>query len=665
MSHRTLAPASRPFAAHNPPNPNPPSESLVSVPKLRKASAACTHCKRQKARCQIADGATACERCTKRELSCAFELDDDMRRKLAHKRKIESLEEERDVLLQLVQTLQDSPDAKATQLLNLIRSKAPLDEIKLYMDHNVSERDRETTPLLAEIHERTHGPKEDNKRTASHQALNIQRLIDIPVYRVPAAPWTTVTKDDELVSHLISLWLTWSHPFYNWIDKELFLRDARAGKLDSKFCSPFLVNCILAEACFHSDYPDAYADPNDPDSKGVHFYKEARRLYEKIEGRLDLPTIQGCGVLFICMAVMGKDRVGWLYLGHLRSMADEYTKKHPPPPAGMSPFRESRAIDNTIWGIYNLTATASISLMKHLAIDRPNRPLLPCDHPADDTWTPYPRQMDPVQSHIPCVLNSFCALSEINVDANRKVFASGHKPPRDELEQTLQDVQTRLDDWKTKLPPCLARENLSVPQSLSLHMLYHTVVIMLWALLKKEEPDPSTETGHISRETARRTCVTAALAIVDLLRTHRATWGPDYISPTTIHWVSMALFTLVEELDHGVDHRTAFTELCVIARTFARKWTLMKGILRMLQVSAQKNAVALPPETHALFVDFEERMWGPAQREQFRSLYPNPSSLAETGGDRTREEAELDSFLEKWDTLEIREGGEGGEERGS
>ncbi|RAK74309.1 uncharacterized protein BO72DRAFT_516876 [Aspergillus fijiensis CBS 313.89] len=646
MSLRPLAPAPRPSAAHNPSNPNPnsnsPSESPISVPKLRKASAACTHCKRQKARCQIADGATACERCTKRELSCVFELDDDMRRKLAHKRKIAKLEEERDVLLQLVQTLQDSPDAKATQLLNLIRSKAPLDEIMLYMDHNVSERDRETSPLLAEIYERTHGSKEDNKRTASHPALSNSALDRHP--------------DDELVSHLISLWLTWSHPFYNWIDKELFLRDAQAGKLDSKFCSPFLVNCILAEACFHSDYPDAYADPNDPDFKGVHFYKEARRLYEKIEGRLDLPTMQGCGVLFVCMAAMGKDRVGWLYLGHLRSMADDYTKKHPPPPAGVTPSRESRAIDNTIWGIYNLTATASISLMKHLAIDRPNRPLLPCDHPADDTWTPYPRRMDPVQSHIPCVLNSFCALSEINVDANRKVFASGHKPPRDELEQTLQDVQTRLDEWKSKLPPCLARENLSVPQSLSLHMLYHTVVIMLWGLLKKEDADPdSTETSTISRETARGTCVAAALAIVDLLRTHRATWGPDYISPTTIHWVSMALFTLVEELDHGADRRTAFTELCVIARTFARKWTLMKGILRMLQVSAQKDGVALPSETQALFVDFSEKMWGPAQRERFRSLYPNPSALAETGGDRTREEAELDSFLEKWDTLEIRE----------
>lgn len=51
------------------------------------------------------------------------------------------------------------------------------------------------------------------------------------------------------VSHLISLWFSWSRPFYNWIDRELFLGDMRSGNLKSKFCSPFLVQCILAEAC--------------------------------------------------------------------------------------------------------------------------------------------------------------------------------------------------------------------------------------------------------------------------------------------------------------------------------------------------------------------------------------------------------------------------------
>ncbi|GJP88772.1 hypothetical protein AlacWU_01671 [Aspergillus niger] len=278
---------------------DPSSTPNASVPRLRKASTACRECKRTKARCQIREGTSECDRCTERHLSCVFDLEEDMPRKLAHKRKIEKLEEERNDLLQLIKTLQNSSDAKAMQVLNLIRSKTPLSKIKLYIDKNISEPERETAPSLAEIYNQTSMLENGNKRTYSHRALTIQRLVDIPVYRIPAAPWTSVTESDDFVSHLISLWLTWSYPFYNWIDRELFLRDAQEGKLNSQFCSPFLVNCILAEACFHFDYPEAYADPNNPDSRGIHFYEEARKLYEKIEGRLDMPTIQGCGVLFV------------------------------------------------------------------------------------------------------------------------------------------------------------------------------------------------------------------------------------------------------------------------------------------------------------------------------------------------------------------------------
>ncbi|GLA66804.1 hypothetical protein AtubIFM54640_009390 [Aspergillus tubingensis] len=430
-------------APQRPATSNPSSTPNASVPRLRKASAACRECKRSKARCQIREGASQCDRCTERRLSCVFDLEEDKRRKLAHKRKILKLEEERDDLLQLVKALQNSSDSKAIQVLNLMRSKAPLSEVKLYIDNDNSELERETTPTL-------------NKQMSSHRGPDIQHPVDIPVYRISAAPWTSVTESDDFVSHLISLWLTWSHPFYNWIDRELFLRDAVAGKANSQFCSPFLVNCILAEACFHSDCPEAYADPNNPNSKGVHFYEEAQKLYKKIEGRLDMPSIQGCGVLFVCMAAMGKNRMGWWYLGQVRSMAEEYAKMHLDSPSS-TPTRESRAIDNTIWGIYNLTATASISLMKHMAID----------HLEEDIWTAYPRQMDPVQSHIPCVLNRFTTLSEINVDANRLVFASGLNSPRDELEKALKGILKRLDVWKSNLPTCLTPDNPTVSQSLS------------------------------------------------------------------------------------------------------------------------------------------------------------------------------------------------------
>jgi hypothetical protein len=79
--------------------------------------------------------------------------------------------------------------------------------------------------------------------------MDIKSLSDIPLYEVPAHPWTEVTSDASFVSHLISLYFTWQHPGLNWIDRDLFLRDMRSKKLGSKFCSPLLVNSILAVAC--------------------------------------------------------------------------------------------------------------------------------------------------------------------------------------------------------------------------------------------------------------------------------------------------------------------------------------------------------------------------------------------------------------------------------
>lgn len=113
--------------------------------------------------------------------------------------------------------------------------------------------------------------------------------------------------------------------------------------------------------------------------------------------------------------------------------------------------------------------TASIAYMKYLAIEQPGRPLLPCDHAEDETWSPYPQpQATPLQSHIPCVFNSWCELSKINVDTNKSIFGTGSKLPRGDLHRTLKEVQPRLDDWRAQLPECLTLENSSVPQAFSL-----------------------------------------------------------------------------------------------------------------------------------------------------------------------------------------------------
>lgn len=186
-----------------------------------------------------------------------------MRRKTCIKRKIDVLEESQDMLQNLFDALRDSDDEKAVQLFRLIRSNVSLADIRNYLDnghghgHGPDQMEpgmpssSSSSPGLADLQNMLPKPQDDpdSPRPDRRRMLDIRRLVDEPPFRVPARPWTVITKDDTLVSHLVSLWFTWSHPFWNSLDRELFIKDMQAGKLECEFCSPFLVNSILAEAC--------------------------------------------------------------------------------------------------------------------------------------------------------------------------------------------------------------------------------------------------------------------------------------------------------------------------------------------------------------------------------------------------------------------------------
>jgi hypothetical protein len=97
--------------------------------------------------------------------------------------------------------------------------------------------DQDRPPLLTE----KSSPSEDEQD-------NNKNHLEPPV-KVPAKPWTALTEDDDLVSHLISLWLQNNNPFFRVVEEDLFVKAMQSGDLSSEYCSPFLVNSILALAC--------------------------------------------------------------------------------------------------------------------------------------------------------------------------------------------------------------------------------------------------------------------------------------------------------------------------------------------------------------------------------------------------------------------------------
>ncbi|KAF9895330.1 hypothetical protein FE257_000234 [Aspergillus nanangensis] len=584
--------------------PAPPGLNTSNDPHQRRKNVgtACLACKARKLKCT---GAAPCANCIKSRLECTLDQAADRRRRGALKRKIDQLEEKEDLLVRLVGVLRDTGSSRTVPLLNLIRSNATLAEIRYYLDHQLPRSEFAKSSELADVchaMQRVQRQQEQEQSPSSmRRILDAKRLSDIPRFRVPARPWTNVTEDNDFVSHLVSLWFTWSHPFANWIDRDRFIRDMQVGGLRAQFCSPFLVNILLAEACAYSDYPEAYAVAGDVSSKGAHFYTEAKRLLDKEEGRISLATVQGIGLLWACQLAYAAQE---LALKHsvLASKADEDT------------LSMARVINNASWGLFNIATVQSLSEKKPPLIKPPQRPSLPLmNHDSQqDEWEPYPTQGSHVRSHTNCVLIALSSLNLITYDLAQYFFQADVRRPRSDIELKTTHFHTRLIHWLDRLPPCLKADGLEVPHILSLHMYYHTITLTIFGFLKtppmRHHPNdpPSSSYPSIPPSRAHSICRSSARAIAHLIRRHQQAWGVDRMPVRNVQWITAALFTLLDGLDDS-DNREAFIGLTVSAKAFSRRWGSSKGLLRTVEAVAQKTETGLPTETDPLFAELDTK----------------------------------------------------------
>jgi hypothetical protein len=139
----------------------------------------------------------------------------------------------------------------------------------------------------------------------------------------PLTSWTTVTSDPELVRHLINMYFCWHYSFFTTLSKSLFMKEFSLGKppLGSHrkptYCTPLLVNAMLALGCHFTSWPTARAVRDDSATAGDHFFKEAKRLI--LEGDLHevpaLTTVQALALMSVREAGCGREAKGWVYSG--------------------------------------------------------------------------------------------------------------------------------------------------------------------------------------------------------------------------------------------------------------------------------------------------------------------------------------------------------------
>ena len=142
-----------------------------------------------------------------------------------------------------------------------------------------------------------------------------------PGMRSQASTWTNITNDNDLVHHLLGLYFCWEYPTFASLSKEHFLQDFQEGL--NRYCSPILVNALLALGCRFSSQPMTRENPADPYSSGDHFFKESQRLFYLETDHHCLTTIQALGIMSIREASCGRDSESWYYAGQSIRLAIE------------------------------------------------------------------------------------------------------------------------------------------------------------------------------------------------------------------------------------------------------------------------------------------------------------------------------------------------------
>lgn len=165
------------------------------------------------------------------------------------------------------------------------------------------------------------GQSDSQPSEGNYRGLDQVLTPDMPPPSGLPTTWTEVSSDGGLVQHLLALYFCWEYPTFASLSKEHFLKDFHSAR--PRYCSPILVNSLLALGCRFSTQPSTRANPDDPYSSGDHFFKESMRLFFMEDDHHSLTTIQALGIMSIREASCGRDSESWYYAGQSIRLAVE------------------------------------------------------------------------------------------------------------------------------------------------------------------------------------------------------------------------------------------------------------------------------------------------------------------------------------------------------
>lgn len=329
-----------------------------SSQKRRCISTACVACRKRKSKC---DGALpSCAACASvYGTECVYDPNSDHRRKGVYREKADSMKARDTTLQVLVEAILNASEDNVSSIVHKIRSCDNLDSVAQAIIHQDDDSDSATPEESNEDYidfMAVRGEKELARKMGElrfengcvrfiggtshliylgdshHDAVDFDPKSDQQhLSNDPIASWTQATADSNLITHLINMYFTYHYTYFTALSKKLFFRDFMQGRArtasrnSTVYCSPLLVNAMLALGCHFTDVAGAYATPEDARTKGDHFFAEAKRLILDHDefAKPRLVTVQALALMSVREAGCGREAKGWVYSGMSFRMAQD------------------------------------------------------------------------------------------------------------------------------------------------------------------------------------------------------------------------------------------------------------------------------------------------------------------------------------------------------
>ncbi|KAL4811064.1 hypothetical protein BDV18DRAFT_155674 [Aspergillus unguis] len=459
-------------------------------------------------------------------------------------------------------------------------------------------------------------------------------LLKEPPVRVTSIQhWTTLV-DDDVASHLLSLYFTWENPTWQLIDRTLFVHDL--NHRGSRFCSSLLVHTLLFFGCSFSYNLDRITNRREEKVLGEKLYAVIQRLWLQKQNStdIDLPTIQSSVLIGLLCCTFGIDKVGTNYIMRGAAMS-----------AKMGLDREdceyfacregddAQALQNcqkfVSWAVYDIQALACQVYRKPPTWKGPPPVQFSLEEATvldqGGQWTPYPFST-PVSEPFFYAASS-CRSNLVAIVNDIARFAL--KFPAsvlDEADWTYgKSLYQRLLDWNASLPWNVLPRYNATPHIICLHLHYQATILSLCEIfLLNASTSSPTPKPSIFSPTVIKPLTLDSLATLILL--YKSTHGFKSIPVVMLHYFCLGGIHSIPKLSPDGSKWSLVLECSVLGLWYmSLGWgRLCRAFLRTIDLvlkASKPDERLVPDKVRSILSQLNGHLWTENDTEALAADY--------------------------------------------